>query len=63
MAEPIANLIPSEYFDDLKWPGVVAAMLIAAASFVVVPIAKLGILDCTIDEYSRSISLMGVGVE
>ena len=34
-----------------------------AGSIRVVPIAKLDILDCTIDEYSRSISLMGVGVE
>ena len=25
MAEPIADMFPSRYFDDLKWPGVVAA--------------------------------------
>lgn len=151
MAEPIADMFPSRYFDDLKWPGVVAAILIVAASVVVgslarlsvvarlaayietkvlyrvpmyrmlkiissslvkpeksdvrpaiveddagggdpcyvmekhdtgmatvllpwspasfagsikvVPASKLAYLDCSVDEYSRSISLMGVGVE
>lgn len=33
-----------------------------AGSIKVVPINKLQFLDCTVDEYSRSISLMGVGV-
>ena len=35
MAEPIADMFPSEYFNDLRWPGVVAALLIMAASVVV----------------------------
>lgn len=35
MAEPIADMFPSEYFNDLRWPGVVAALLIIAASIVV----------------------------
>lgn len=42
MAEPIADMFPSRYFDDLKWPGVVAAVLIVAASVVVGALAKLG---------------------
>jgi uncharacterized membrane protein len=42
MAEPIADMFPSEYFDDLRWPGVVAALLITAASIVVGIVAKLG---------------------
>ena len=33
-----------------------------AGSIRVVPASRLTYLDCTIDEYSRSISLMGVGV-
>lgn len=33
-----------------------------AGAIKVVPTAKLRYLDCTVDEYSRSISLMGVGV-
>lgn len=41
MAEPIADMFPSRYFDDLKWPGVVAAILIVAASIVVGTLAKL----------------------
>lgn len=41
MAEPIADMFPSRYFDDLKWPGVVAAVLIVAASIVVGILAKL----------------------
>ena len=35
MAEPIADMFPSRYFDDLRWPGVVAALLIIAASLVI----------------------------
>ena len=35
MAEPIADMFPSSYFNDLRWPGVVAAFLIVAASIVV----------------------------
>ena len=35
MAEPIADMFPSRYFDDLKWPGVVATLLIVAASVVI----------------------------
>jgi uncharacterized membrane protein len=150
MAEPIADAIEGSYFEDLKWPGVVAALLIVGASLViglaaqlsfvahiaasfeqhvlyrvpmyrmlkiissslvasersdvapaivrdeagggepcyvmerhgtglatvllpwspasfagsirVVPESKLEILDCSVDEYSRSISFMGVGV-
>lgn len=42
MAEPIADMFPSRYFDDLKWPGVVAAVLIVAASVVVGALARLG---------------------
>lgn len=34
-----------------------------AGSIKIVSISRLQYLDCTIDEYSRSISLMGVGVE
>lgn len=41
MAEPIADLFPSEYFDDLRWPGVVAAVLIVGAALVVGVFAKL----------------------
>lgn len=33
-----------------------------AGSIRVVPTSRLRYLDCTVDEYSRSISLMGVGV-
>lgn len=44
MAEPIADMFPSKYFDDLKWPGVVAALLIVGMSFVVGLMAKLSFL-------------------
>ena len=33
-----------------------------AGSIKIVPTDRLQILDCTIDEYSRSVSLMGVGI-
>ena len=41
MAEPIADMFPSSYFDDLKWPGIVAAILIVIASIVIGTLAKL----------------------
>jgi uncharacterized membrane protein len=42
MAEPIADMFPGSYFDELKWPGVVAAILIGAASMVIGVVANLG---------------------
>jgi uncharacterized membrane protein len=150
MATPLADMVPGHYFDELTLPGVIAALLITAASFIigiaarikaleqigskfehavlyripmyqmlkvissalvksetssvsaaivrdddgggdpcyvmeehdndlatvllpwspasfagsikVVPKAKLEYLDCSIDEYSRSVSLMGIGI-
>ena len=35
MAEPIADMFPRKYFDGLRWPGMVAALLIIGASFVI----------------------------
>lgn len=34
MAEPIADLFPAKYFEDVNLPGIIAAILIVAASFV-----------------------------
>jgi len=45
MAEPIADMFPSKYFDDLKWPGVVAALLIVGASFVIGLAAMLSVVE------------------
>lgn len=45
MAEPIADMFPSDYFEDLNWPGIVAAILIAGASLVVGIVAKLGFVS------------------
>lgn len=151
MVDPIADMFPSDYFDDVQWPGIVAILMIVitslllglfaripfvaslaqkfetsvlfrvpmykmlkiisgalidtdtsevsaalvkddegggdpcyvmethengmatvllpwspasfAGSIKVVPASKLQYLDCSVDEYSRSISLMGVGVK
>jgi uncharacterized membrane protein len=41
MAEPIADMFPSDYFEDLHWPGVVAAILIAGAALLIGILAKL----------------------
>jgi uncharacterized membrane protein len=41
MAEPIADMFPSEVFEDLNWPGIVAAILIAGAALVIGIMAKL----------------------
>ena len=43
MAEPIADMFPSSYFDDLKWPGVIAALVITAASLVIGIIAMFSV--------------------
>jgi uncharacterized membrane protein len=55
MAEPIADMFPSSYFDDLKWPGVVAAMLIVAASIVVGTLAKLSFVARTAGHFETTI--------
>ena len=45
MADPIAVMFPSRYFDDLRWPGIVAAFLIIAASFVIGIAAMLSVME------------------
>ncbi len=41
MATPIADMFPSTYFDHLKWPGIVAIALLAAASLGVGLLARI----------------------
>jgi len=55
MAEPIADMFPSSYFDDLKWPGVVAALLIIAASFIIGAAAKLGFVAKLARHFEQSV--------
>ena len=44
MADPIADMFPSTYFDDVKWPGIVAGLLITIASIVIGIAAKLKVV-------------------
>lgn len=55
MAEPIADMFPSEYFDDLKWPGIVAALLIAAASIVIGVFAQLDFVSRLAGRFEKSV--------
>ena len=55
MAEPIADMFPSSYFDDLRWPGVVAAILIAAASLVIGIVANLGIVAQFAKKFEKAV--------
>ena len=41
MVDPIADLFPTTYFDDVVWPGVIAALLIIVASMVIGIAAKI----------------------
>ena len=43
MAEPIADMFPSSYFDDLKWPGIIAALVITAASLLIGIVAMFNV--------------------
>ena len=45
MAEPIADLIGSKYFENLLLPGVVATILIAGTSLIIGMLAKLRIVS------------------
>jgi uncharacterized membrane protein len=55
MAEPIADMFPSTYFDDLKWPGIVAMILIAGASLVIGVVAKLGFVAHAAEKFERTV--------
>jgi len=55
MAEPIADMFPSKYFDDLKWPGVVAIILIVGASFVIGLVAKLNFVAHLAQKFETAI--------
>jgi uncharacterized membrane protein len=55
MAEPIADMFPSRYFDDLKWPGVVAAILIVVTSIVIGTLAKLSFIASLAHKFETSV--------
>ena len=55
MAEPIADMFPSRYFDDLRWPGIVAALLITAASLVVGILAKLPFTETLANKFESAV--------
>ena len=55
MAEPIADMFPSTYFDDLRWPGIVAALLIVVASILVGLAAMLSALELLGQKIEHSI--------
>ena len=55
MATPIADMFPSRYFDDLKWPGVVAILLIVGASFVIGLVAKLSFVANLAQKFETAI--------
>jgi uncharacterized membrane protein len=55
MAEPIADMFPSRYFDDLKWPGLVAMLLIVAASLVIGIAAMLSAFQLLGKKFEKSI--------
>jgi uncharacterized membrane protein len=55
MAEPIADMFPSKYFDDLRWPGIVAAFLIIGASFVIGIAALLSAAELLGQKFEKAI--------
>ena len=55
MAEPIADMFPSKYFDDLKWPGIIAALLIVGASFVVGLAALLSVVERLSHKFEQAV--------
>ncbi len=55
MAEPMADMFPSEYFEDLHWPGIVAAILIAGAALVIGIVAKLEFISGLADKFETHI--------
>jgi uncharacterized membrane protein len=55
MADPIADMFPSTYFDDVKWPGIVAALLIIAASILIGLAAMLSALQLFGNKIEKSI--------
>jgi len=55
MAEPIADIFPSAYFDELKWPGVIAVLLITAAAFAIGLLARLPPVSYVAQRFESSI--------
>ena len=55
MAAPIADMIPTTYFDDLKWPGVVAILLIVGTSFVIGLAAMLNFIAILAQKFETAI--------
>jgi uncharacterized membrane protein len=41
MVDPIADMFPSDYFDDVQWPGILATLMIVAVSMLLGLLARL----------------------
>lgn len=41
MVDPIADMFPSDYFEDVHWPGIVAALLIVLTSLLLGLLARI----------------------
>ena len=55
MATPIADMVPGHYFDELTLPGVIAALLITAASFIIGIAARIKVVEQIGSKFERAI--------
>lgn len=55
LAEPIVDLLPSGYFDNLKWPGIVAATFVATSAIVIGALAKVSFVADLAQKFEASV--------
>lgn len=55
MVDPIADMFPSDYFDDVKWPGIVAALMIVITSLLLGLFARIPAIASLANKFESSV--------
>lgn len=55
LVDPIADMFPSDYFDDVNWPGIVAALMIVISSFLLGLLARIPFVASVASKFETAV--------
>jgi uncharacterized membrane protein len=55
MVDPIADMFPSDYFDDVQWPGVIATLMIVVTSILLGILARIPFVASLANQFESTV--------
>ena len=55
MVDPIADMFPSDYFDDVQWPGILAGLMIVVTSILLGALARIPFVASLAQKFETSV--------